>query len=154
MHREAEYGIASHLHYKEVGKNKKKEEIEKKTSWTKELLEMQKEVQDKDEFLKTLKADFFEHRVFVFTPKGDVIDLPEGATVIDFAYAIHTDIGNRMQSAKINGKMSSIEDVLSRGDVVQIITNKNQKPSKKWAEHCKTSFARKQIERYLEGKIS
>lgn len=154
MHKEAEYGIASHLHYKEIGKNKKKEEIEKKISWTKDLLEIGKEIKDKDEFLKTIKTDFFENRVFVFTPKGDVIDLPEGSSCIDFAYAIHTDIGNHIQSAKVNGKLVSIEHSLKRGDVVQVMVNKNQKPSSKWLPFCKTSFARKQIERYLEGKTS
>jgi guanosine-3',5'-bis(diphosphate) 3'-pyrophosphohydrolase len=154
MHKEAEYGIASHLHYKEIGKNRKKEEIEKKTSWTKDLLKVQEEIQDREEFLNTIKTDFFENRVFVFTPKGDVIDLPEGASCIDFAYAIHTDIGNHTQSAKVNGKLVSIENKLKRGDVVQIVTNKNQKPSSKWLPFCKTSFARKQIEKFLEDKIS
>jgi guanosine-3',5'-bis(diphosphate) 3'-pyrophosphohydrolase len=154
MHLEAEFGIASHLHYKEVGKNKKKGEIERKTSWTKDLLKIQQEIHDKDEFLQTIKTDFFENRVFVFTPKGDVIDLPEGSSCIDFAYAIHTDIGNHTQSAKVNGRMVSIEHILSRGNIVQIITNKNQKPSSKWLPFCKTSFARKQIERFLEGKTS
>jgi guanosine-3',5'-bis(diphosphate) 3'-pyrophosphohydrolase len=153
MHNEAEYGIASHLHYKEVGKNKKKEEIERKTSWTKDLLQLQHEIQDKDEFLKTIKTDFFENRVFVFTPKGDVIDLPEGSSCIDFAYAIHTDIGNHTQAAKVNGKQVSLEQTLKRGDVVEVMVNKNQKPNNKWLPFCKTSFARKQIERFLEGKV-
>jgi GTP diphosphokinase / guanosine-3',5'-bis(diphosphate) 3'-diphosphatase len=150
MHEEAEYGIASHLHYKEIGKNKGKSEIEKKTSWTKELLEMQKDLQDKDEFLTHIKTDFFENRVFVFTPKGDVIDLPEGASTIDFAYAIHTDIGNKMNAAKVNGKLVSIDTRLKRGDVIEVATNKNSKPSQKWLNDCKTTFAKKQITKYLE----
>jgi guanosine-3',5'-bis(diphosphate) 3'-pyrophosphohydrolase len=152
MHEEAEYGIASHLNYKEIGKNKKKEEIAKKTSWTKDLLELQKEVKDTQEFLNTLKTDFFENRVFVFTPKGDVVDLPENSSVIDFAFAIHTDIGIHIQSAIVNGKLVSLDTRLKRGDVIKIVVNKNQKPSHKWLEHCKTSFAKKQIQKYLETK--
>jgi GTP diphosphokinase / guanosine-3',5'-bis(diphosphate) 3'-diphosphatase len=150
MHDEAEYGIASHLHYKEIGKNKGKNEIEKKTSWTKELLEIQKELSDKDEFLSSIKTDFFENRVFVFTPKGDVIDLPEGASAIDFAYAIHTDIGNKLSGAKVNGKLVSIDTQLSRGDMIEIIVGKNSKPSPKWIKDCKTTFAKKQITKFLE----
>lgn len=150
MHEEAEYGIASHLHYKEIGKNKSALEIEKKTSWTKDLLEWQKQIEDKDDFLVHLKTDFFENRVFVFTPKGDVIDLPEGSSCIDFAYAIHTDIGNKLNSSKINGKMVAIDSKLHRGDIIEIITNKNSKPNQKWIKDCKTTFAKKQIHRFLE----
>jgi len=151
MHYEAEFGIASHLHYKEIGKNKSKQEIEKKTSWTKELLELQKNIADKDEFLHTLKTDFFSTRVFVFTPKGDVVDLPEGATPIDFAFTIHSKIGDKMSHAKVNGKMVSIETKLKRGDVVEIVTNKNGHPTEKWLDYVKTNIAKRHIQRYLES---
>jgi GTP pyrophosphokinase len=152
MHDEAEFGIASHLHYKEIGKNKSQEEIIKKTSWTKDLLELQKNIEDRDEFLHTLKTDFFQTRTFVFTPKGDVVDLPEGSTPIDFAYAIHSKIGDTMSHAKVNGKMVSIDTVLKRGDVVEIVTNKNGHPTAKWLDHVKTSMAKRSIQKYLETK--
>ncbi len=151
MHEEAEFGIASHLHYKEIGKNKSKKEIEKKTSWTKDLLELQKNIEDKDEFLHTLKTDFFSTRVFVFTPKGDVVDLPEGATPIDYAYSIHSKIGDKMSHAKVNGKMVAIETKLKRGDVVEIVTNKNGHPTEKWLDYVKTNMAKRNIQKYLES---
>jgi GTP pyrophosphokinase len=151
MHEEAEFGIASHLHYKEIGKNKSQKEIKKKTSWTKDLLELQKNIEDKEEFLHTLKTDFFQARTFVFTPKGDVVDLPEGATPIDFAFAIHSKIGDKMSHAKINGKMVSIDTILKRGDMVEIVTNKNGHPTSKWLEHVKTNMAKRHIQRYLES---
>ena len=150
MHEEAEYGIASHLHYKEIGKNRSQTEIKNKTTWTKDLLELQKQIEDREEFLHTLKTDFFSNRVFVFTPKGDVIDLPEGATPIDFAYAVHSKIGDKMSHAKVNGKMVSIETVLKRGDVIEIVLNKNGHPSHKWLEHVKTNMAKRHIQKYLE----
>lgn len=109
MHNEAEYGIASHLSYKELGKNISKEEIVKKTNWTKDLLEWQKDVGQHEEFMKNLKSDFFEKRVFVFTPQGDVIDLPEGSSPIDFAYAVHSDIGDHVSGAKVNGRLVPLE---------------------------------------------
>lgn len=151
MHDEAEFGIASHLHYKEIGKNKSQSEIKRKTSWTKDLLELQKNVEDKEEFLHTLKTDFFQARTFVFTPKGDVVDLPEGSTPIDFAYAIHSKIGDKMSHAKINGKMVSIDTILKRGDVIEIVTTKNGHPTSKWLDHVKTNMAKRHIQRYIES---
>lgn len=152
MHEEAEFGIASHLHYKEIGKNKSKQEIEKRTSWTRDLLKLQETIEDEQEFLHTLKTDFFENRVFVFTPKGDVVDLPEGATPIDFAYSIHSKIGDKMSHAKVNGKMVSIDTKLKRGDVVEIVTNKNGHPTEKWLDYVKTNMAKRHIQRFLENK--
>lgn len=151
MHEEAEFGIASHLHYKEIGKNKSQNEIKKKTSWTKDLLELQKNIEDKDEFLHTLKTDFFQTRTFVFTPKGDVVDLPEGSTPIDFAYAIHSKIGDKLSHAKVNGKMVSIDTILKRGDVVEIVTNKNGHPTEKWLDYVQTNMAKRHIQKYLEN---
>ncbi len=152
MHDEAEFGIASHLHYKEIGKNKSKKEIEKRTSWTKDLLELQKQIEDKDEYLHTLKTDFFQTRVFVFTPKGDVIDLPEGSTPIDFAYAVHSKIGDKIKEAKVNGKLVSFDTILKRGDVIEIVTGKNAHPSEKWLEDVKTNMAKRHILKYLENQ--
>lgn len=170
MHREAEYGIASHVSYKEGLKKKttnpnllwiksilpKKNMSDKKISaskdvpsWIKELVEYQKEAGD--EFIDDIKSDFFEERIFVFTPKGDVIDLPKDSCVIDFAYAIHTDIGQHISSAKINGKFMSITTRLQNGDRVEVETKKNAKPSFKWIEHCKTTMARRKINQALES---
>lgn len=171
MHREAEYGIASHVSYKEGLKKKttnpnllwiksilpRKNIKDNKTSnakdvpsWIKELVEYQKEAGD--EFIDDIKSDFFEERIFVFTPKGDVIDLPKDSCVIDFAYAIHTDIGDHISSAKINGKFMAITSTLKNGDRVEVETKKNSKPSFKWIEHCKTTMARRKINQALEVK--
>lgn len=155
MHHEAEYGISSHLYYKEIGKNKDEKTTLKnikKANWTKELLEAQKNIENPEDFLKHLHLDFFEKRVFVYTPKGDVIELPEGSSTIDFAYAIHSDIGNHISGAKINGKMVSIDTQLHRGDVVEIMHNERQKPNRKWLDMCKTTFAKTHIRKFLKEK--
>jgi GTP pyrophosphokinase len=152
MHEEAELGIASHLHYKEIGKNKSKTEIEKKTTWTKDLLELQKNIEDRSEFMHHLKTDFFANKVFVYTPKGDIIELPEGSSCVDFAFAVHSKIGEKMSAAKVNSKMVSIDTALLRGDVVEIITNTKSKPTAKWLEMVKTSMAKRHIQKYLESK--
>ena len=172
MHREAEYGIASHLSYKEGGYRKvtnpdllwvtkilpHKNHNEKNLGghresddvpqWIKELVEYQKEAGD--QFVDEIKKDFFEERIFVFTPKGDVIDLPKDSSVIDFAFTIHTDIGSQMSGAKVNGKFVAIDTVLQNGDRVEIETKKNAKPSVKWLEHCKTTLAKRRINNYLD----
>lgn len=140
MHEEAELGVASHLSYKE-GK--------KSTDWIKELVEFRNE--SGDDFLNYVKADFFGERIFVFTPIGDVIDLPKDSTVIDFAYNIHTDLGNQLSGAKINGKFSAITTKLKNGDRVEVETKKGSKPNKKWLENCKTTLARRRINHYLEN---
>ncbi|HRH27101.1 MAG TPA: RelA/SpoT family protein [Parcubacteria group bacterium] len=140
MHLEAEYGVASHLSYKE-GK--------KTTNWIQDLVDFQKEAGE--DFLEHAKKDFFEERIFVFTPIGDVIDLPKDSSVIDFAYNIHTDIGNHMVGAKVNGKFTSITTKLQSGDRVEVETKKNAKPNKKWLESCKTTMAKRRINNYLEN---
>ncbi len=150
MHDEAEYGIASHLHYKELGDNQQKNTIEKKTNWTRELLEAQKSIANPKDFLTHLKLDFFEERVFVYTPKGDVIELPQGSTIIDFAYAIHSDIGNHISGGKINSKMASMDTPLKRGDIIEILQSEKSKPNRKWLDMCKTTFAKSHIRRYLK----
>lgn len=145
MHQEAEFGIAAHWAYHEAGKPKSGARVNPRLSWVNQLAEWQKEAPHSKSFLESLRIDFFKDRVFCFTPKGDVIDLPEGASAIDFAYAIHSDIGNSASGAVINGKYSSLDSALKSGDIVEIQTKKNKKPNMEWLEHAKTSLARKQI---------
>jgi GTP pyrophosphokinase len=152
MHQEAEYGIASHLAYKE-GFNravKRPEELGQKYAWFKELVDLQKNVSETGEFLQHLKMDFFENRVFVFTPKGDVIDLPQGSSPIDFAYAVHSDIGDHVSGAKVNGKFKPIDTVLHNADIVEIETKKSVTPTRKWLEYTKTTLAKRNIRAYLQ----
>ncbi len=114
-------------------------------SWIKELAEVEGSSSGQKEFLDNLKSDFFQNRVFIFTPKGDVVDLPIDSSPIDFAYAIHSDIGNHMTGAKVNGKMASFEKKLQNGDIVEIITKESAHPTLKWLDFAKTTIARKQI---------
>jgi GTP pyrophosphokinase len=150
MHQEAEYGIASHLSYKELGKGKGREEIIKKTGWTKELLEWQKDVNQHTDFMKNLKEDFFEHRVFIMTPKGDVVDLPDGSTPIDFAYAIHSNIGDHTAGAKINGKLMPLDTKLRNRDVVEIDVKESASPKRKWIDMAKTTLAKRKVRSYIK----
>jgi len=154
MHREAEYGIASHLGYKEgITKNKTRiEDLGKKYAWFKQLVELQENVSQTGEFLNQLKVDFFENRVFVFTPKGDVIDLPEGSSPIDFAYAIHSEIGSKISGAKVNGKFVGIDAELRNGDIVEVETKKSVSPTRKWLENTKTTLAKRHIRMSLQEK--
>lgn len=147
MHKEAEFGIASHLAYKgEMGKQRKKgEHLPKNVLWIQQLIDWQKHVSETGEFLENLKMDFFKDRVFVFTPMGDVIDLPEDSSAVDFAYAIHSDIGNHISGVKINGKLVSLDSKLKNGDIVEVVTKKGSHPSSKWLEWAKTTLARKNI---------
>lgn len=149
MHEEAEYGIASHLAYKEIGKNISEVEIKKKVGWTKDLIEWQKDVEHHQEFMKNLKTDFFENRVFVLTPKGDVIDLPEGSTPIDFAYAVHSKIGDHVAGVKINGKMAPLETKLTNRDVVEIDVKDAAFPKRKWIDMARTTLAKRKIRQYI-----
>jgi GTP pyrophosphokinase len=149
MQKEAKNGICAHWAMKE-GIDLKTQG--KRFAWVQQLKNWQEEVSKSKEFLEGLKIDFFKNRIFVFTPKGDVIDLPEGATPVDFAYAVHTDVGNQCAAAKINGKMSSLSLSLKNGDVVEIITDKNKKPSRDWLEFIKTSFARTRVKRWLKSE--
>jgi GTP pyrophosphokinase len=149
MHREAEYGITSHVLYKnakeENGKNNSN------LSWVKKLAEYQKDAGD-NKSLEDIKTDFFEERIFVFTPKGDVIDLPSGSSAVDFAYNIHSDVGDHMSGARINGKFVALDTVLQSGDLVEIETKKTAQPSHKWLEYCKTTIAKRHIRNFLESK--
>jgi len=149
MHRTAEYGIAAHWRYKE-GKTTDND-YEEKLSWLRQLLEWQKDLQEPQEFMKALKIDLFEDEVFVFTPKGDVMSLPQGGTPIDFAYHIHTEVGHSCVGAKVNGKIVPLEYELNNGDIVNIITSKKSTgPSRDWLKYVKTSTARSKIKRWFK----
>ena len=144
MHHIAEYGIAAHWKYKSGEKSK--EDMDKKLEWISRLIETEDETKDPDEFLNALKTDIFHDEVFVFTPKGDVISLPQGATVIDFAYAIHSGVGHKMIGAKINGAIVPIDRSPVTGDIVEILTSSSSKgPSRDWLSIVKTSEARTKI---------
>lgn len=152
MHRNAEYGIAAHWRYKESGDEPHKmDALDKALAWLRELMEMHSDIKDASEFTRSIIGDLFRDQVFVFTPKGDVIDLPKGSTPIDFAYRIHTQIGHRCVGAKVNGKLAPLDYQLQTGDVVEIITSKHPKgPSPDWLRFVKTSLARNRIKRYLK----
>lgn len=150
MHRIAEYGIAAHWAYKEANaKNNVKSNVrveEDKLSWLRETLEWQRDMQDPDEFLNTLKTELFEDEVYVFTPKGKIISLPKGSTPIDFAYNIHAEIGHHMTGAKINSKMMPIITQLKNGDIVEIITSDQSRgPSRDWLKFIKSTSAKSKI---------
>jgi GTP pyrophosphokinase len=149
MHEEAEYGIAAHWVYEESGKPDSGGKFNPRLVWVNQLIEWQRGVSQSKDFLESLRIDFFKDRVFCFTPKGDVIDLPEGASAIDFAYAVHSEIGNCAVGALVNNKFVSLETILKNGDIVEIQTQKNKKPSIEWLKHTKTSLARKQIKKRL-----
>ena len=148
MHRIAEFGIAAHWAYKEANKDKKSNVIvqDDKLAWLRETLEWQKDMQDPQEFLNTLKTELFVDEVYVFTPKGQIKVLPRGATPIDFAYAIHAEIGHRMTGCKINSKMMPIITALNNGDIVEIITSDQAKgPSRDWLKFVKSTSAKNKI---------
>lgn len=174
MHRKAEYGIASHLLYKssktnnggnhsyniwikkilpnihKLDKDEGKEILTPDSpSWIKKMVDSQNSIHAK-EFIEELKKDFFEHRIFIFTPKGDVIDLPIDSNPIDFAFAIHSDIGNHMSGAKVHGKLVSLDTKLKNGDIVEIIINKKITPTNKWLNIAKTAEAKRHIKSCLK----
>ncbi len=148
MHRTAEYGIAAHWKYKETQTDAK---FDDKLAWLRQILEWQNETRDAREFMDTLKMDLFNSEVFVFTPKGDVVDLPRGATPIDFAYMIHSAVGNKCVGAKVNGKMVILNSELKTGDIVEIITsNTSRGPSRDWLNIVVTPQARNKIRTWFK----
>lgn len=167
MHRDAQYGVASHFNYKEHKSNRgqttmdwllnllpslKKNRNTNSTGtpqWLKDLSRAEREHPESETFEDILKKDFFAERIFAFTPKGDVIDLPMNATPIDFAYSIHSDLGDTMVGAKVNGKLVAYETSLKNGDVVEIVTKEGAHPNKKWLEHAKTVGAKTHIKSAL-----
>lgn len=161
MHDEAEFGIASHWIYNENKRRdwknyfrQKETYSENELTWIKQLHEWQNEVgKDNNAFLEGLKIDFFKNRIFAITPKGDAIDLPEEATPVDFAYAIHSEIGDSITGAKADGKMVPIDYQIKNGQMIEIMTSKDKKsPNRKWLEFVKTSNARAHIRRQLKRK--
>jgi GTP diphosphokinase / guanosine-3',5'-bis(diphosphate) 3'-diphosphatase len=147
MHRTAEYGIAAHWRYKEGGRGD--ETFDERLAWLRQMLEWQTELKDPREFMEALKIDLFEDEVFVFTPKGDVRSMRRGSTPIDFAYAIHTEVGHHCVGAKVNGAIVPLGYELQMGDRVDILTNKNSWPSRDWLNIVKTSSARSKIRSYF-----
>lgn len=149
MHRIAEYGIAAHWHYKE-GKQRI-DNFDKKVNWIRQMMEVGTHTKDSSEFMKTLKENFFSDEVYVYSPTGDLIDLPKGANPIDFAYRIHSAVGNKCVGAKINSKIVPLTYELKSGDVVEILTSKNsQGPSRDWLKIVKTSTARQKIRQWFK----
>ncbi len=148
MHRTAEYGIAAHWRYKEAQHSQ--ERVRERLAWIKRIVEWQRDLSDPQEFMESLKIDLFQDEVFVFTPKGDVIDLPRGATPIDFAYAIHTEVGHRCVGAKVNDRLVPLEYKLRNGDIISIITsNTSPGPSKDWLNIAQTTRARTKIRQWF-----
>lgn len=148
MHRTAEYGIAAHWRYKE--KISDKNELDEKLTWLRQLLEWQHDYRDARDFIKDLKGDLLTDEVFVFTPKADVINLPTGSITLDFAYKIHTDVGNRCTGARVNGRLVSLDYQLKTGDMVEVITAKQGSPSRDWMKMVKTSHARNKIRNWFK----
>lgn len=157
MHRTAEYGIAAHWKYKEASDGKHVEEQEAaKLSWLRQILEWQKDMSDNKEFMSLLKSDFdiFSENVYCFTPSGDVKNLPNGSTPIDFAYSIHSAVGNKMVGARVNGKLVTIDYVLQNGDRVEILTSQNSKgPSRDWLGIVKSTQAKSKINQWFKNEL-
>jgi len=156
MHEEAELGIAAHWAYQQERQSKeglKKwngVENKRELKWVQQLRNWQKNFTDRDEFIKSLKVDFFKDRIFVITPNNDIIDLPSGATPIDFAYSIHTEIGDQCVGAKVNGKIVPLDYILNSGDIVEIVIQRGKKPSEGWLRFVRTSSARGHIKNALK----
>ncbi len=148
MHLIAERGIAAHWRYKEGGKPA--DSTANKFEWLKDLVNLHQQVGNSDEFLDTVKTDLFEAEIYVFTPKGEVREFPDGATPIDFAYAVHTQLGNSIVGARVNGKMVPLKYQLANGDTVEIMTSKTQVPSKDWLKFCVTNKAKTRIRAFIK----
>ena len=149
MDRLAEHGIASHWRYKEGGGGHVKPKDAQMFTWLHELLDWQKQERDSREFMHTLRFDMFRDEIYVFTPRGDVLELPEGATPIDFAYQIHSKVGSQCSGAKINGRLVPITSTLKSGDTIEIITDPHRHPSRDWLKFVKTAKARTHVNNYI-----
>ena len=149
MHRTAEYGIAAHWRYKEGGRG---DEVDETLSWFRQVLEWQQDTREPEEFMEFLRIDLFHDEIFVFTPKGDVKQLPKGATPIDFAFAVHTEVGLHCSGAKINGRIAPLSRALKNGDTVEVTTDARQKPSRDWLAFVKTARARQKIRGWIRQR--
>ena len=147
MHRTAEYGIAAHWLFKEG--RRETDELDRHLAWFRQLIELQQDTHTPEEFLEFLKVDLYQDEIFVFTPKGDVKRLPKGATPIDFAFAVHTEVGERCQGARINGKIAPLHRPLRNGDTVEVLTSPHSKPSQDWVAHVHTGRARNKIRQWI-----
>ncbi len=148
MHRVAEHGVAAHWHYKEGQKMGASRDAERFT-WLRQIMDWQRELNDPREFMASLRFDLFQDEVYVFTPAGDIKELPEGATPVDFAYSIHTEVGDHCAGAKVNGRLVPLSTALTNGDRVEVITDKKRSPSRDWLKFVKTAKARTRIKQYI-----
>ena len=147
MHRTAEYGIAAHWLYTE---RRGADEMDRHLAWFRQLIELQQDAHSPEEFLEFLKIDLYQDEIFVFTPRGDVKRLPKGATPIDFAFAVHTEVGQHCQGARINGRIAPLHRPLKNGDTVEILTSAQAKPSRDWLAHIHTARARHKIRQWTK----
>lgn len=152
MHKICEYGVAAHWAYKEKHHDHSKGTDLEKFTWLRQIMEWQSELKDPGEFLEAVKVDLFEDEIFVFTPKGDVIQLATGATALDFAFAVHTAVGLATVGAKVNGKITPIKSKLRSGDIIEIVTSKSQHPNKDWLNFATSSKARNKIRSFLRSE--
>ncbi len=153
MHRTSEYGIAAHWRYKE-GVSSKEKKLDEKLAWLRQILEWQQDIKDNNEFMESLKIDLFDDTVFVFTPKGKVVELPKGACPVDFAYRVHTEVGHKCIGAKVNGRIVPLDYPLENSDIVEILTAKNSPgPTRDWLNFVKTSTAKSRIKQWFKREI-
>jgi GTP pyrophosphokinase len=150
MHGTAEYGIAAHWRYKEGHEDL--DEVDDELTWFRQVLEWQQETREPDEFMEFLRIDLFQDEIFVFTPAGDVKQLPKGATPIDFAFAVHTEVGLRCSGAKVNGRIAPLSRPLKNGDTVEILTSESQSPSRDWLGFVRTSKARHKVRQWIRSE--
>ncbi len=148
MHRTAEFGIAAHWLYKDGAKNA--DDLERHLSWFRQVLQLQLDAKTPDEFLEFLKLDLYQDEIFVFTPTGDVIQLPKGATPIDFAFAVHTEVGLHCQGARVNARIAPLSRALKNSETVEIMTAPTARPSRDWLAHVRTGRARHKIRQWLK----
>ena len=148
MHRTAEHGIAAHWLYKENGKSA--DELDHHLSWFRQLIELQQDAHSPEEFLEFLKIDLYQDEIFVFTPRGDVKRLPKGATPIDFAFMVHTEVGQHCNGARVNGRIAPLHRPLRNGDTIEVLTSPQAKPSRDWLAHVQTGRARQKIRQWIK----